>query len=127
VLAAWPESLAASEGWSDTVATFGQAALADGAGRAAEALGAPLEVARVADIGTAAAMWAQAHGLRTVIALRPTTGPWNDVGRTIERSLAGVGVTLAWRQRAWDARLYPHASRGFFPFWTAAKSVVQPV
>lgn len=127
VLALWPESLAATEGWSDTVATFGQAALADGAGRAAEALGAPLEVERVADVGTAAAVWAQTHGLRTVIALRPTTGPWADAGRAIERSLASVGITLAWRQRTWDARLFPHANRGFFPFWTAAKAVIQPV
>jgi hypothetical protein len=85
-----------------------------------------LEVTRGSDLGTAAAIWAQTRGLRTVVALRPATGPWTEVGRTIERALAGVGVTLAWRQRAWDTRLYPHASRGFFPFWTAAKAVIQP-
>jgi len=126
LFAAWPETLATTAGWSEAVAGFGQAALADGAGRAAEALGAPLEVARVTDLGTAAALWAQAHRLRTVVALRPATGPWGDAGRVVERALAGVGVTLAWRQRPWDARLHPHASRGFFPFWTAAKSVIQP-
>jgi deoxyribodipyrimidine photo-lyase len=126
VFAAWPETLAGAEGWSEEVTAFGQAALADGAGRAAEAFGAPLEVTRGSDLGTAAAIWAQAHGLRTVVALRPAIGPWGDAGRTIERALAGVGVTLAWRQRSWDTRLHPHASRGFFPFWTAAKSVIQP-
>lgn len=126
VFAAWPESLAGAEGWSEAVTAFGQGALADGAGRAAEALGAPLEVTRGSDLGTAAAIWAQTRGLRTVVALRPATGPWTEVGRTIERALAGVGVTLAWRQRAWDTRLYPQASRGFFPFWTAAKAVIQP-
>lgn len=120
VLAAWPMALAAEQGWSETVTAFGQAALADGAARAAEAFGAPLEAARVDDVPAALVAWAQAHGLRSVIAMRPAVGPWRDAGLAAEAALAAADVSLVWRQRRWDARLHRHAGRGFAPFWHAA-------
>lgn len=121
LFAGWPGTIAAAEGWSEPVAAFGQGALADGAGRTAEALTVPVEASREADLAAALTDWARRHQLRTVVAMRPAVGPWREIGDRVAAALPAQGITLAWRQRPWDTQLYPHARRGFFPFWNAAR------
>jgi hypothetical protein len=29
---------------------------------------------------------------------------------------------MIWRRRTWDAEHFPHATRGYFPFWERIKS-----
>ncbi len=120
ILAAWPEAVATDEGWSAPVTAFTQAALADGASRAAQAWGAPVHAARTATVAESAVAWAREHGLDSVVAMRPAVGPWRTAGETLERALASAGVRMVWRQREWDTVLHPMADKGFFPFWTAA-------
>ncbi|MFO1451260.1 MAG: FAD-binding domain-containing protein [Opitutaceae bacterium] len=127
VLALWSESLAVKQAWADPVVSFTQAALADGASRAAVAWSADLRVVRADDPGPAVVDWARSLGLRTVIALRPAVGPWLDAGLAVEAELDRAGIALRWYRRDWDTLLYPAAKRGFFPFWDVAARLHLPV
>lgn len=120
VLAAWPERLAAEQRWSGCVTAFTQAALADGAARAAQVFGATVHAVRTDDLALEAVSWARDHGLRSVAAMRPAVGPWLDTARAVAAALSQAGVQVIWHQREWDAVLHPLAAKGFFPFWTAA-------
>ncbi len=120
VLAAWPQSLAEEHGWMERVTSFNQAALADGAARMVQAFGATVHAVRSNDLANEAVSWASTHGLRSVVAMRPPVGPWLDTGLTVAAALAEAGVRVVWRQREWDTVLHPLATKGFFPFWTAA-------
>ena len=66
------------------------------------------------------------HQFRTdwvTLNYRPFVGPWLVEARTIESALAQAGIAATWRRRAWDAEHFPHATRGYFPFWERIKSV----
>ncbi len=91
---------------------FTEAALADGLARAARRFGVPGEAL---DPGAVAA-WAASRGVPAVAT------PYAPVGWTAE-ALEGVGAALAAKgirlhrlRRPWDARCWPHARKGFFPF-----------
>lgn len=124
VLAAWPEHLAGAQGWSGQVTAFTQAALADGAARTSQAFGVPVHSARTHALDREAVAWAREHGLNTVVAMRPSVGPWLDAGLAMAAALEDAGVRVVWRRRGWDAVLYPFAEKGFFSFWTAAGRLV---
>jgi hypothetical protein len=70
----------------------------------------------------ALAEWALAQKLRRVVAYRPFIGPWLDEALAVERALGAEGVAVTWRRRTWDAQLFPHAGRGYFPFWGRLKA-----
>jgi hypothetical protein len=40
----------------------------------------------------------------------------------IEARLAVTDIKMIWRRRAWDTQHFPHATRGYFPFWEKIKS-----
>ena len=125
VLAVWPAKLADEQGWTDAVNHLTQEALADGATRAAQAFGSTVHAVRTVDLASEAMSWARNHDLRTVVAMRPAVGPWLEAGLAVEAALARVGVGMIWRRRPWDDALYPHARRGFFPFWNAAARYIR--
>lgn len=127
VLALWPEELASTQQWAGPVVTFTQAALSDGASRAALAWDTECRAERTAEPGEAAVVWARGLGLRTVIALRPMVGPWLDMATEMEASLRRAGIAMRWYRREWDTTLFPAARRGFFPFWDAAVRLHLPV
>ncbi len=119
IWAAWPASVDHRMRWSEAVTRFSQAALADGAARGAARWDATVHAGRMDDgIGTAALAWVRAERLGTVVAMRPTVGPWLAVADEIERALLPAGVRVVWRRRAWDQRYFPLARRGFFTFWS---------
>jgi hypothetical protein len=66
--------------------------------------------------------WAKAHQLQAIVAYRPFIGPWLAEAHDIEARLASTGIKVIWRRRAWDAQHFPHATRGYFPFWEKIKS-----
>ncbi len=122
--ARWPRDIATHAGWSEAVATFTRAALADGADRAAAHFAAPTATGEVDALAADVASWAEAQGVRHVVACRPFVGPWLDAVPALERALAARGVTLNFARRAWDARWFPHATRGYFPFWEAVRASI---
>ena len=121
--ASWPNSMAKKAGWSEAVATWTQAALRDGAGRSAAHFGAGLSCDSADDLAATLVDWAQKHQLKRVVAYRPFVGPWMAEAPAVESALAQAGIAVTWRRRAWDAKHFPHATRGYFPFWERIKSL----
>jgi hypothetical protein len=66
--------------------------------------------------------WAKQNNLQAVVAYRPFIGPWLAEALALEAALASAGIAMIWRRRAWDAEHFPHATRGYFPFWERIKS-----
>jgi len=120
--ASWPKLMAKKAGWSEAVATWTQAALRDGAARAGAHFGADVSAESSDDLAATLVVWAQKHQLNRVVAFRPFVGPWLVEALAIESALAQAGITITWRRRAWDTRLFPHATRGYFPFWEKVRS-----
>jgi deoxyribodipyrimidine photo-lyase len=122
VHAAWPMGIAERAGWGAGVSTWTQSALGDGAARAGAHFGAAVEQGETHDLALALVNWALAQKLRRVVAYRPFIGPWLDEALAVERALGAEGVAVTWRRRTWDAQLFPHAGRGYFPFWGRLKA-----
>ena len=118
---AWPAHIAAKAGWSEAVSTWTQAALSDGAARAGAHFGADVMTESSDDLGSTMVDWARKHQLKRVVAYRPFVGPWLAEAQAIESALVQAGIAIIWRRRAWDSRLFPHAARGYFPFWEQVK------
>jgi hypothetical protein len=122
ISAAWPKLIAKKAGWSEAFATWTQAALHDGASRAAAHFGAEVSAEPADDLAATLVDWARKHQLKRVVAYRPFVGPWLVEALAIEPALAQAGIAITWRRRAWDAERFPHATRGYFPFWERIKS-----
>jgi hypothetical protein len=122
VNASWPTCLSIRAGWSQKVSTWTQVALSDGARRAGQYFGAEVSSGETSDLATSVVEWAKLNQLEAVVAYRPFVGPWLTEALALESALASAGIAVTWRRRAWDARLFPHATRGYFPFWERIKS-----
>lgn len=122
--ASWPKPIAKKAGWSEAVANWTQAALRDGAARAVAHFGADLSCDSSDDLAATLVEWARKHQLKRIVAYRPFIGPWMAEAVAIESALAHASVAITWRRRAWDTRLFPHATRGYFPFWEKVRSAV---
>jgi deoxyribodipyrimidine photo-lyase len=120
--ACWPKPMAKNSGWSEAVTTWTQAALRDGAVRAGAYFGADVSLESSDDLAATIVEWARKNQLKRVVAYRPFVGPWLVEALAIESALAKAGITMVWRRRDWDSRLFPHATRGYFPFWERIKS-----
>jgi deoxyribodipyrimidine photo-lyase len=118
----WPKPMAKKAGWSDAVANWSKAALHDGASRAGAHFGADVSGEPTDDLAANIVEWARRNQLKRVVAFRPFVGPWLVEALAIESALAQAGITMVWRRRAWDTRLFPHATRGYFPFWEKVRS-----
>ena len=59
---------------------------------------------------------ARAAGVRQIVTPYAPVGPVADALADISSRLAVEGVTLVQVRRRWDDRLWPHATKGFFPF-----------
>jgi len=121
VNAAWPTRLAAQAGWGEGVAQWTRSALGDGATRAGAHYQVEVERSATEDLPAELMAWARKQNLQRVEAYRPFIGPWLDEGLAIERALGAAGIAMTWRRRAWDSELFPHAGRGYFPFWERVK------
>ena len=117
LFAAWPREVSARAGWSPLVDAWNRAALADGAARASRHYGCEAQTGESKNL----ADWARRERLDAVLAHEPTQGPWRVEASAAEAGLARAGVSLVWIRRGRDDRLWPHATRGFFPFWEAVR------
>jgi hypothetical protein len=115
--APWPKRIAGQAGWSEKVAGWTSKILQEGASRAEQHFAAPLSANQSDDLAATVADWATEQELKRVVAFRPFVGPWLTEGLAIEQALAARGIAMVWRRRAWDIELFPHATRGFFPYW----------
>jgi deoxyribodipyrimidine photo-lyase len=122
VNASWPTGMSARAGWSEKVASWTQAALSEGAQRAGEHFGAPVSSGETLDLAASLIEWAKQSNLQAVVAYRPFVGPWLAEALALETALAAAGIAMIWRRRTWDAEHFPHATRGYFPFWERIKS-----
>jgi deoxyribodipyrimidine photo-lyase len=123
VNALWPADICVRAGWSEKVAAWTQASLHDGATRASQYFGAPGSSGETSDLARSLVEWAKLNQLQSVVAYRPFVGPWLTEALTVEAAMASAGIGLIWRRRAWDAEHFPHATRGYFPFWERIKSL----
>jgi deoxyribodipyrimidine photo-lyase len=121
VYAGWPTGIAERAGWGERVVDWTKAALAEGATRTRSYFAAEVRTGVTTDLAAELVGWALDHKLRSVVAYRPLVGPWADEGRAVERALAAAGITLEWKRRQWDTAWFPHADRGYFPFWERVK------
>lgn len=95
-------------------AAWVRGALADGLERASHHFSVPaVPVENVA-------AWADAVGCKTVITPYAPAGWTADWLSAAEVDLAGLGIRLCQICRSWDSERWPHATRGFFPFWAEA-------
>ena len=96
--------------------------MVDGAQRAGKHFGTEVVATDSPDLAAAMVEWALTRKLSAVVAYRPFIGPWLPEALAIEAALTKAGITMRWRRRAWDASLFPHATRGYFPFWERIRS-----
>jgi deoxyribodipyrimidine photo-lyase len=122
VNASWPTDIRVRAGWSDKVSVWTQAALQDGAKRAGQHFGAHVSSGETSNLAVSLVEWAKQNKLQAVVAYRPFVGPWLAEALALEAALAAVGIAMIWRRRAWDTEHFPHATRGYFPFWERIKS-----
>lgn len=123
VYAPWPQGIATQAGWGERVTAWTAAALNEGAQRAANHFKAPLDGGPTDNFGASLVTWAKAQNLTDVVAYRPFIGPWHPYALEAESALKAAGINLIWKRRAWDTQLFPHATRGYFPFWEHVKSL----
>jgi deoxyribodipyrimidine photo-lyase len=120
--ASWPADISPGAEWSERVSAWTQASLHDGATRAGKHFGAEVSSGETPDLATSLVEWAKLNRLQAVVAYRPFVGPWLIEALALEAFMASAGIGLIWRRRAWDAEYFPHATRGYFPFWERIKS-----
>jgi hypothetical protein len=58
-----------------------------------------------------------AHSIEQIVMMKPMVGPLDDALRPFLLELAGNQVDIHTLQREEDARYFPFARSGFFPFW----------
>ena len=122
VNASWPIGISAHAGWSEKVSIWTQAALSDGATRVGQHFGAEVSSGEASSLATSVVEWAKQSQLQAVVAYRPFIGPWLTEALAVEAAMASAGIAMIWRRRAWDTEHFPHATRGYFPFWERIKS-----
>jgi len=120
--ASWPIALCTRVRWSEKVSNGTQAALRDGATRAGQHFWAEVSSGETSDLASSVVQWAKLNQLQAVVAYRPFVGPWLAEALALEAAMSAAGIPLIWRRRAWDTEHFPHATRGYFPFWERIKS-----
>jgi deoxyribodipyrimidine photo-lyase len=122
VNALWPAGVTARAGWTEKVSAWTQGALGEGAKRAGEHFGVPVSSGETSALAVSLVEWAKQNKLQAVVAYRPFVGPWLAEALALEAALASAGIAMIWRRRAWDSEHFPHATRGYFPFWEFVKA-----
>ena len=110
---------------SNRVATFVERALDDGIGRAEAHFQAGVTLLPGGGLAEAILDWCRESDLQQVVLPCVPTGYVHDrLGPAIE-TLRSRGLHVAFVRRAWDAQLWPCATRGFFPFKKAIAPLVE--
>lgn len=65
--------------------------------------------------------WVRAHDLRRIVMAAPSVGPVRDSLEPFLHWCGECGVVVTRIRRRWDARVFPLAKAGFFPFWNGLR------
>ena len=65
--------------------------------------------------------WVSRRGEAVVHAMFPRCGREALLLERLRSDLRGYGTELVFLRRAWDARYFPKAKAGYFPFWSSVK------
>lgn len=110
--------------WGERARGFVAAAAADAAARIGAHFGCPVGIGpQLAAAPLIAA--AEAAGVRRIVTPHAPVGPVATALAAMEADLAAAGITLTRLRRAWDERLWPLATKGFFPFREQAPAVLR--
>lgn len=102
-------------GASPLVRDFTEGAVTDASERTVDAAGRNASVLRSA--GNEAVLdWARAENLDSVLVPYAPVGPVQERLDVLRPALDASGIALVTVRRRWDARAWPYAARGFFPF-----------
>ncbi len=112
----------AGDGISEVRRGYLETTLRDGLRRAGEHFGAGTAFEETTSLSDGLALWVGAHGLRTVVAMRPAVGPlWEQLPALRTRlERVGIRLHLIWREE--DVQTLPHAESGYFRFWQGARA-----
>jgi deoxyribodipyrimidine photo-lyase len=112
---------AAWDGFPDVKRTWLASALEDAAHRATQHWHVPVVTGSTFDFAADLIAWAQDHGIRQIVTMRPEAGPLEDRILDLERRLGDRGIGLSMLDRPHDLELRPLATGGFFKFWENMK------
>jgi deoxyribodipyrimidine photo-lyase len=65
--------------------------------------------------------WVEAHDLRRIVMAAPSVGPVRDSLEPFLQWCGECGIVVTRSRRRWDARVFPLAKAGFFPFWNSVR------
>ena len=101
--------------WGEAAAGFVSGAVADAADRIEAALGCRVAVVDALEVDMVVEA-ARAAGAEAVVTAYAPVGPMAEALDALGATLAANGLTLVRIRRAWDERLWPFATKGFFAF-----------
>jgi len=107
---------------SESRQDYMQQAVVDGIRRAKNHFGIAPECRAEMSLSGSVIQWAKDQKLNHVTAMRPCVGPLSEAVEEIERGLAENGIQIHWFRRPEDEKVWPHAKKGFFPFWQKVRS-----
>ncbi|HSO83385.1 FAD-binding domain-containing protein [Thiocapsa sp.] len=112
----WDEAVGASLDLAPPVIDFSRIAIADALSRAKAHFAVPSHALDEDDWLAATEAWACGLAVRQVVTLETPVGRWRERLDQLDARLAKHGIALVRARRTWDSRLWPGATRGFFPF-----------
>jgi len=65
--------------------------------------------------------WVETHELRRIVMAAPSVGPVRDSLEPFLQWCGECGIVVTRFRRRWDARVFPLAKAGFFPFWNSVR------
>ena len=110
--------------WGDNARQFAHAAAADTVSRISSQVDGPVYLADRLDAGFLADA-AEAAGVKRIVTPYAPVGPVADGLAHLALDLASRGIILDQVRREWDARFWPYAAKGFFPFKDRIPSVLR--
>ena len=116
VAGGWDETVGECLDLAPPVVDFSRVAIADALSRAEAYFAVPSYVLDEGDWLAAAEAWALSLAVRKVVMLETPVGQWRKRIEQLDARLARHGIALVRARRTWDSRLWPGATRGFFPF-----------
>ena len=109
---------------STRVVTFVEQALDDAIARAEAHFQAKATRLPQGDLAEPILDWCRKHNLQQIVLPCVPTGNVKDRLQHAIETIQSDGLHVAFLRRSWDAQLWPHATRGFFPFKQAITPLV---
>lgn len=116
VAGGWDEGVGEGLDLAPPVVDFSRIAIADALSRAEGHFAVPSHALDEGDWLAATEAWACGLAVRQVVTLETPVGRWRERLDQLDARLVKQGIALVSARRTWDGRLWPGATRGYFPF-----------